>query len=63
MSRGPVMEAYADGALERRCGNCGAEPSQFCIFPDGTRRHIPCLVRSRERRSGGIAGHGSEEEQ
>ena len=61
MSKGPVFAAYADGALNRRCGNCGAEPSQFCTFPDGTQRHVPCVVRSLERHSGGNTGHHKED--
>jgi hypothetical protein len=48
VSRGAVPAAYADcGALTRLCGNCGAGPNDFCAFPDGSERHIPCNVRMK----------------
>lgn len=47
MSRGPVFAAYADGALAFPCPNCKAVPEAFCVFEDGTARHLPCIARLR----------------
>lgn len=48
--RGAVVEAYADtGALERPCPlpkGCGVQAGQFCVFTDGSERHIPCVSRT-----------------
>lgn len=49
-AKGPVLEAYADtDALERACSppprGCGVAVGEFCVFPDGTTRHIPCVAR------------------
>lgn len=46
---GPVIEAYADGAIDRPCPNCGAQPLDFCHHPDGTQRKMPCPQRLSER--------------
>lgn len=58
MSRGPVMEAYADGAFERPCPNCRVSEGDFCVHTDGTLRRIPCIARTvtRERAESGSAG-------
>lgn len=56
-SRGAVITAYADtGALERDCPppkGCGAEAGAFCVFGDGSERHVPCVSRTREHREAG----------
>lgn len=44
-SPGAVIEAYADGAIDRACANCGAEPLQFCRHDNGDARKIPCAKR------------------
>lgn len=44
-TRDPVIEVYADGAIDRPCATCGAEPLSFCRWPDGTQRKLPCLNR------------------
>lgn len=50
-SRGAVISAYADtGALERDCSppsGCGAGVGDFCVFEDGSQRHIPCVSRTK----------------
>lgn len=50
-SRGAVLEAYADtGALERDCllpAGCGVKAGSYCVFPDGSERHVPCVSRLR----------------
>lgn len=49
-SRGAVIQAYADtDALERDCHppkGCGVKAGDFCVFPDGSQRHIPCISRA-----------------
>lgn len=45
---GPVIDAYADGAIDRHCPNCAAEPLQFCRHDDGTPRKMPCSHRLSE---------------
>lgn len=49
-SRGPVLDAYAEtDALSRPCPRvkgCGAPVNDFCTFPDGSTRHIPCIART-----------------
>lgn len=53
-TRGPVIEAYIDTeALDRKCPppiarGCGAEPGEFCKWPDGRERRTPCRVRYDE---------------
>lgn len=44
-SAGPVLDAYADGPIDRHCDNCGAQPLQFCRHDNGTTRKIPCPTR------------------
>lgn len=41
----PLIEAYAECDLHRRCPNCGAAPDSWCQRPDGTPRPIPCVKR------------------
>lgn len=42
-STGAVAELYADdGAIDRHCGKCGAKPLEFCRWPNGTERRMPC---------------------
>lgn len=43
---GPVIEVYADGAIDRQCTNCGAEPLQFCRYENGALRMLPCATRT-----------------
>ena len=45
---GPVIEVYADGAIDRHCTNCGAEPLQFCRHDNGVTRMLPCATRSAD---------------
>lgn len=43
-----VTHAYVDtNALERACPNCKAVVGEFCVFPDGSERHVPCVARVR----------------
>lgn len=42
---GPVIEAYADGQIDRSCDNCGAGAHTFCRHPSGAFRKIPCPNR------------------
>lgn len=42
---GAIVELYADGPIDRDCAECGAEPLQFCHWPNGTERRTPCLGR------------------
>jgi len=52
-TRGPVLDAYADGAIDRHCPSCGAEPLQFCRhLPSGVARKLPCPQRLSERHNG-----------
>ncbi len=44
--RGPVVDAYADGALEKPCPHCHAHVDEFCCFRNGEFRHIPCIART-----------------
>lgn len=44
----PVIEIYADGAIDRPCTNCGAQPLDFCRWPNGEFRKIPCTQRLSE---------------
>lgn len=45
-STGGILETYVDDdAIGRHCTDCGAQPLQFCRWPDGTERKIPCLSR------------------
>lgn len=44
-TRGPVIEAYADGAIDHHCPACGAEPLQFCRHDGGALRTLPCPAR------------------
>lgn len=44
----PVTAAYhVDGALDRRCGKCNAQPGHWCTNPDGRDQKIPHLARMR----------------
>lgn len=46
-----VHQAYIDtNALERDCPNCKAVVGEFCVFPDGSERHVPCCGRIRTRK-------------
>ncbi len=46
---GPVLAIYLEtGAFHRHCTQCGAEPHQFCHWPDGTERITPCQPRTKE---------------
>jgi len=49
-SSGAVIEAYVDtDALDRECHppkGCGAKPGDFCVFPGGSQKHIPCISRT-----------------
>lgn len=51
---GPVVEVYADGALDRACTNCSAEAGVFCKRRDGSFKPVPCCTRLR----GGNAADG-----
>lgn len=44
---GPIVDVYADGALERGCTNCGSEPGSFCRRADGSFKPVPCCARLR----------------
>jgi hypothetical protein len=44
---GPIVDVYADGALERACGNCGAEVNSWCVRLDGSFKPVPCCARLR----------------
>lgn len=44
-ARGPVVAAYADGALDRVCANCSAPANAFCRRADGTYKAVPCCTR------------------
>ncbi|AQT81980.1 hypothetical protein B1R94_26055 [Mycolicibacterium litorale] len=40
---GALPELYADdNKIHRHCNGCGAEPLQFCHWPNGTERRAPC---------------------
>ena len=54
-SVGPIVDVYADGALERGCGNCGSPVNVFCKRPDGSFKPMPCCTRLR----GGNAADGA----
>lgn len=44
-----VTAAYVEtNALERDCPNCAAVVGEFCTFPDGSERHLPCFARVRD---------------
>lgn len=49
VTTGPVVEVYADGAIDRPChverGGCGAEPLDYCRWPTGQLRKLPCRNR------------------
>lgn len=45
ITTGPVIEVYADGAIDRHCSGCGAQPLDFCRHSDGTPRKLPCHCR------------------
>ena len=45
---GPNIEAYADGAIDRDCPTCYANPLQFCRYPNGIFKKLPCPQRLRE---------------
>lgn len=51
---GPIADVYADGALERGCGNCGSEAGSFCRRADGSFKPVPCCARLK----GGNAADG-----
>jgi hypothetical protein len=41
-----VTQAYVDtNALERDCPNCAVVVGEFCVFDDGSERHVPCIAR------------------
>ena len=40
-----VIEAYADGAIDRPCSHRNAKPLEFCRHPNGATRKIPCTNR------------------
>jgi len=46
-SVGPIVDVYADGALDRACGNCSADAGVFCKRPDGSFKPVPCCTRLR----------------
>lgn len=41
-STGPVLDAYADGEIERSCPDCGASEYSWCRHPNGSLRRVPC---------------------
>lgn len=44
-----VTQAYIDtNALERVCPNCHAVIGEFCVFNDGSEKHLPCVGRVRD---------------
>lgn len=43
-SAGAVIEIYADGAIDRRCHECGAAPLDFC-HEHGIERKLPHPTR------------------
>jgi hypothetical protein len=44
-----VTPAYIQtNALARGCPNCEAVVGEFCVFPDGSERHVPCVGRMGE---------------
>ena len=53
-SVGPIVDVYADGALDRACGNCSADAGVFCKRPDGSFKPVPCCARL----TGGNAADG-----
>jgi len=44
---GPIVDVYADGGLERGCGNCSAVAGAFCRRADGSFKPVPCCARLR----------------
>jgi hypothetical protein len=49
---GAVIEAYVETeALDRQCPKppkgCGRGLGEFCVFPDGSERHHPCIARCK----------------
>ena len=46
-SVGPIVDVYADGALERACTNCGSPVGVFCKRRDGSFKPVPCCTRLR----------------
>lgn len=44
---GANIEIYADGAIDLHCPNCGAQPLQFCRWPEGRERKLPCPQRRK----------------
>lgn len=49
-ARGPVIEVYADGAIDCHCDNCGAEPNSFCRHPRRRPHDSLCDTDRRRRR-------------
>lgn len=47
---GPVVDLYADGAIDSDCPGCGVKKLSFCRHPDGTLRKTPCTQRPTTRR-------------
>ncbi len=39
----------ADADMDRECPNCHADAHEWCQREDGSRKRMPCLVRSRRR--------------
>lgn len=44
-----VTAAYVEtNALERVCPTCHAVIGEFCVFNDGSEKHLPCIRRARK---------------
>lgn len=44
-----AQQLYAEADMDRECPNCHADAHEWCQRDDGSRKRIPCLVRSRRR--------------
>ena len=61
MSRGPVVDAYAD-VIDHPCPNCRVGEGDFCVHADGTLRRIPCVSRLSPIDRAGVRGSTGESE-
>jgi hypothetical protein len=42
---GPILDVYADAAMDRECPACGAAARDWCRRRDGEYRRTPCIAR------------------